>query len=97
MSVEIIIESQSMVILYYPVDAVDLFLKFWLKIHDSITDECSLGNVAFLKPQIVGNNTPMHTCSDACGFGLGQSCHKYNEEDEKEYQYAEYLDHQPSV
>ena len=39
----------------------------------------------------------MHTSIDACGFGLGQSCHKYNEEDEKEYQYAEYLDHQPSV
>jgi len=26
-----IIESQSMVILYYPVDAVDLFLKFGSK------------------------------------------------------------------
>ena len=39
----------------------------------------------------------MHTSIDACGFGLGQSCHKYNEEDEKEYQYAEYLHHQPSV
>ena len=60
MSVEIIIESQSMVMLFYPVDAVDLFLKFWLKIHDSITDECSLGNVTFLKPQIVGNNTYAH-------------------------------------
>ena len=50
----------------------------------------------FLKLKLL-EITLMLTCSDACGFGLGQSCHKYNEEDEKEYQYAEYLHHQPSV